>query len=291
MRRFGSFPLAAELPIPTSPMPDSAIGTKKLLKRTWWLALPLLGLLIFAFVTSQASPVDDTVPTQAAKVLAAYPHDATAFTQGLIFEDGLLYEGTGHYGQSSIRQVDLETGKTQLSQQLNSNYFGEGITALGDRIYQLTWKERVCVIYDKATLKYIDAARYAFLEGWGLTDDGTNFYFSDGSNTIRVLDVTTFKEIRRIRVKNGRRSVNNLNELEFVRGEIYANIWHSDLIARIDPQSGQVLGWIDCSQLYPLAQRPDREHVLNGIAYDQTGERLFVTGKYWPRLFEIEVPQ
>ncbi len=269
-------------------MSDSASGAKFLSNRNWWIALPIVaGLLLFA-VVSLAMPGDAPIPVHAVTVVARYPHDSAAFTQGLVVEAGVIYEGTGHYGQSTLRRVDLETGVVDRSMSLSADYFGEGITLLGEQIFQLTWQEGVCFLYDKQTLAPAGTLRYSH-EGWGLTNDGQHLYLSDGTSTIRVLDPKTLKPVRRIRVKQGRRLIDKLNELEFVDGEIYANIWYSDRIARIDPRSGDVLGWIDCSQLYPAASRPDREHVLNGIAYDKQTDRLFVTGKNWPHLFEIEV--
>ena len=259
-----------------------------MLRKFWWLA-PIVGVAIVAIVAVTAAPGGDAGENvQSVKVLGAYPHDADSFSQGLVIEGETIYEGTGKYGASVLRKVDLETGKVEMQVPLGAKYFGEGITIFGDRIYQLTWKERVCVVYDKATLKPLGTLPYLG-EGWGLTDDETHLYLSDGTSTIRVLDPQTFKVIRRISVKNGRRRVDKLNELEFVDGEIYANIWYSDLIARIDPQSGNLLGWIDCGSVYPAVRRPDREHVLNGIAHDAETGRLFVTGKNWPQLFEIEV--
>lgn len=268
-------------------MSDLEPGAKSLLKRTWWIALPIVGLLLFLIVKI-AMPGDEPVVVQAVKVVATYPHDSAAFTQGLAVEGNVLYEGTGHYGQSTLRRVDLQTGKVEKSMQLAGQYFGEGLSILDNQIFQLTWKEGVCFVYDKKTLQPAGTQRYTD-EGWGLANDGINFYLSDGSSTIRVLDAKTFKPVRRIRVKQGRRLVDKLNELEFVAGEIWANVWYSDHIARIDPRDGRVLGWIDCSQIYPARQRPDREHVLNGIAFDAETGKLYVTGKNWPQLFEIEI--
>ncbi len=258
-----------------------------MLKRTWWIALPVVGVLVLAVVTI-AMPGDEPLEVQTVKVIATYPHDATAFTQGLAVDGDVLYEGTGHYGQSTMRRVDLATGKVDKSMQLTGQYFGEGITVLDNQIFQLTWKEGVCFVYDTQTLKPLGTHRYAN-EGWGLANDGEHLYLSDGSSTIRVLDPKTFRQLRRIRVKQGRRLIEDLNELEFVDGEIYANVWYSDHIARIDPADGRVLGWIDCSQVYPANQRPDREHVLNGIAHDAATGKLYVTGKNWPQLYEIEI--
>lgn len=258
-----------------------------MLKKIRWLAVPLVGLIAFAII-SNAQPGDEPTKIQTAKVVASYPHDADAFTQGLIVVGNVLFEGTGHYGRSTLRKVDLATGKVEKSMQLAAEYFGEGITIVGERIYQVTWKEGICFVYDKNTLQVLGTLRYAG-EGWGLTNDGTHLYLSDGKSTIRVLDPETLKVVRRIRVKQGRRYIDKLNELEFIDGEIYANIWYSDQIVRIDPQSGEVLGWIDCGSVYPARQRPDREHVLNGIAYDQTSGKIFITGKNWPQLYEIEI--
>jgi glutamine cyclotransferase len=262
-------------------------GATSLIKRTWWIALPVVGVLVFAIV-SIALPGDEPIEVQQVKVVATYPHDPAAFTQGLVVEGNVVYEGTGHYGQSTLRRVNLETGQVEKSVQLPNQFFGEGITILGDQLYQLTWKEQVCFVYDKQTLQQLGTQRYNE-QGWGLANDGQYLYLSDGTSTIRVLDPQSFKQLRRIRVKQGRRLIDKLNELEFVNGELYANVWYSDLIARIDPADGRVLGWIDCSQVYPAARRPDREHVLNGIAFDQESGKLFVTGKNWPQLFEIEV--
>ncbi len=271
-------------------MTDLASGAKPLSKRAWWIALPTVGGLLLIVVVSLAMSSDDRIPIQSATVVASYPHDAGAFTQGLVIDQGTLFEGTGQYGQSTLRRVDLETGRVEKSMSLASDYFGEGITLMGEQIFQLTWKEGVCFLYDKQTLAPTGTLRYVG-DGWGLTNDGQHLYLSDGSSNIHVLDPKNLKRIRRIRVKQGRRAIDQLNELEFVEGEIYANIWHSDQIARIDPISGDVLGWIDCSQVYPVSSRQDREQVLNGIAYDSVAKRLFITGKNWPRLFEIQVPK
>lgn len=269
-------------------MTDKTSDKVLMLKKTWWLALPFAGLVIFVVVSAAGRPDDEATTVQSVQVVNTYPHDPDAFSQGLVVEGDVLYEGTGHYGESTLRKVDLTTGTVQMQIPLGPRYFGEGITILGNRIYQLTWREHVCIVYDKSTLKAIGSLPYSG-EGWGLTDDEKLIYLSDGTPTIRVLDPQTFKVLRRIRVKQGRRRIDNLNELEFVGGEILANVWYSDRIARIDPQTGSVLGWIDCSAIYPAHQRPDREHVLNGIAFDHASGRLFVTGKNWPQLFEIKV--
>ncbi len=221
------------------------------------------------------------------KVVAAYPHDPMAFTQGLVYHDGQLYEGTGLYGQSSIRRVDLKTGGVDKLRPLNSMYFGEGITILGDRLYELTWKKGVAIAYDLATFNPVATFQYTG-EGWGLTEDGTNLILSDGTATIRFIDPKTFAVVRTIAVHDGDQSIDRLNELEYIDGEIWSNIWYDDRIARISPDTGEVRGWIDLKSLYPDASRSS-EAVLNGIAYDRADKRIFVTGKNWPQLYQIEV--
>jgi glutamine cyclotransferase len=221
-------------------------------------------------------------------LIARYPHDPEAFSQGLVVAEGMLYEGTGQYGSSSLRQVDLQSGRVQRLIPLDRAYFGEGIAVLKDKLYQLTWKERVAIVYDLATLSPVTSFRYSG-EGWGLTSDGEQLILSDGSATLRFLDPNTFEVKRRLTVRTRAGEVDKLNELEYVNGEIYANIWYSDRIVRISPKTGEVLGWIDLSALYPARQRPSREHVLNGIAYDADQKRLYVTGKHWPQLYHIEV--
>jgi len=221
------------------------------------------------------------------EVVNTYPHDSAAFTQGLAFEDGLLYEGTGIEGRSSLREVVLETGKVRRKADLEAKFFGEGITLLDDRIYQLTWQNEVGFIYDRKTFERLSPFGYSG-EGWGLTNDGRHLIMSNGSATLQFLDPKTFRVVRQIRVTEDERLIRELNELEYVDGEIFANVWHVDRIARIDPASGRLTGWIDMSGLLP-GGRPHAEAVLNGIAYDRKGKRLFVTGKEWPKLFEIRI--
>jgi glutaminyl-peptide cyclotransferase len=213
------------------------------------------------------------------RIVRTYPHDPHAFTQGLVFVDGSMYESTGLNGQSSLRMVDLETGRILQSQPVDSKYFGEGLTAWSSTLVQLTWESHVALVYDRFSFRLLHTFSYRG-EGWGLTQDGKSLILSDGSDTLRFFDPATFREVRRI---------SEINELEFVHGEIYANIWHSDRIARIDPASGKVLGWIDLKGLLPPAEQSSPEAVLNGIAYDSARDRLYVTGKLWPKLFEIQV--
>jgi len=253
--------------------------------RTWMI---VLAVVVVGVATAAALPRDKGPPVDGFRLIASYPHDPEAFCQGLVVIDGAMYEGTGQYGSSSLRQVDLPTGKVQRFVPLNNAYFGEGIAVLKDKLYQLTWKERVAIVYDLASLSPVSSFRYQG-EGWGLTTDGELLIMSDGSSTLRFFDPNTFEVKRRVTVKNRGREVDKLNELEFVNGEIYANIWYSDRIARISPKTGEVLGWIDLSNLWPSLQRPSRETVLNGIAYDEKNKRLYVTGKNWPLLYHIEV--
>jgi glutamine cyclotransferase len=221
------------------------------------------------------------------RVVAAYPHDPSAFTQGLAVNDGRMYEGTGQFGSSSVRRVEIATGRVELIVPLNQAYFGEGITILNGRLYQLTWQSRIGSIYELETLDVLDTFRYSG-EGWGLTHDGEHLIVSDGSSSIRFLDPETFAVLKRLDVRENALPVTLLNELEYVDGEIWANVWHEDRIARISPISGEILGWIDLRGLYSRSAR-GTEDVLNGIAFDSNTGRLFVTGKNWPQLFEIEI--
>jgi glutamine cyclotransferase len=248
----------------------------------------LLLLLAAGMVGLIAAGRSTVAPVSGVEVVNVFPHDPAAFCQGLVYADGCLYEGTGGYGASSLRKVDLETGRVLRQADLQENIFGEGVTVWGETILQLTWKQRRAYAYDRDTFAYQQTFRYEG-EGWGLTHDGTHLIMSDGSATLRFLDPQTFAEVRRLTVRDGRRRIHNLNELEYVGGEIYANIWYEDRIARIAPADGRVLGWLDLSRLWPRRDRPTKEHVLNGIAYDAETGRLFVTGKNWPRLFEIRV--
>ena len=222
------------------------------------------------------------------EVIHSYPHDHTAFTQGLVFEDGKLYEGTGRYGYSTLREVQLETGEVMKSQKLDPKYFGEGITIYENKIIQLTWKSKVGFVYDLETFKLLEEFSYP-TEGWGLTHDGERLIMSDGSATLYFLDPVTFERVGRVNVTENGTAVSLLNELEYIKGEVYANVWFTDSIVRIDPATGNVTGRID---LKGLINPDDYDHdvgVLNGIAYDADRNRLFVTGKYWPKLFEIKL--
>jgi glutamine cyclotransferase len=222
------------------------------------------------------------------EIVNTYPHDNGAFTQGLVFEDNFIYEGTGLYGKSSLRKLDLETGRVLQSYELPAQYFGEGITVFQDIIIQLTWKSNTGFVYDRNDFKRLRNFTYA-TEGWGLTHDGERLIMSDGTSTLHFLDPETFGIIGHIEVFKNDTPIDNLNELEYINGQIYANIWQTDYIAIIAPQSGQVSGWIDLSGLLSSQHYSEPVDVLNGIAYDATNDRLLVTGKLWPRLFEIKL--
>jgi len=222
------------------------------------------------------------------RVVHAYPHDRQAYTQGLVFVDGHLYESTGLNGHSSLRMEDLESGRILQFHEVPSQYFAEGLTNWGSTLIQLTWQAHTALVYDRFSFRLLRTFHYDG-EGWGLTQDGRSLILSDGTATLRFFDPATFREVRRIIVKDHGSPVTQLNELEYINGQIYSNIWHSDRIARISPQTGKVLGWIDLSGLLPESQRSDPEAVLNGIAYDAAHNRLFVTGKLWPQIFEIKI--
>jgi glutamine cyclotransferase len=244
--------------------------------------------LLFLLAAALTPTLAHAVEPDTYQVIHTYPHDQQAFTQGLIYADGHLYESTGLEGHSSLRMEDLETGRILQFQDVPSQYFAEGLTQWGSTLIQLTWQSHVALVYDRVTFHFLHTLPYAG-EGWGLTQDGKSLILSDGTATLRFFDPTTFRELRRVTVKDHGAPVTQLNELEFVHGQIFANIWHSDRIARISPATGKVLGWIDLAGLLPPSQRSNPEAVLNGIAYDPAHDRLFVTGKLWPKLFEIKV--
>jgi len=221
-------------------------------------------------------------------VVRSFPHDRGAFTQGLLFRSGVFYEGTGLNGRSGIRKVKIETGEVLQSKALGAEYFGEGIADWKGSLIEITWQSEVGFVYDINTFERTRTWSYKG-EGWGLTHDGTRLIMSDGTSELRFLDPETFKETGRITVHDARGPVMRLNELEYVKGEIFANIWTTDRIARISPKDGRVTGWIDLTGLMSAAERGTRDAVLNGIAYDAAGDRLFVTGKLWPRVFEIRL--
>jgi glutamine cyclotransferase len=230
-------------------------------------------------------PLGGSLPVWGYTVRHIYPHDPGAFTQGLQYLDGVLYEGTGLNGRSSIRRVKLETGEVLQQRPVPQQHFGEGIVVWHSDLIELTWRSEVALVYDRTTFEPRRTFKYTG-EGWGLTEDGTSLIMSDGSAELRVLDPATFVERRRIKVTAEGAPVKNLNELEVVKGEIFANIWQTDYLARVSPATGNVTGWVDLSGLLSAAERASTD-VLNGIAYDAAHDRLFVTGKLWPKLFEI----
>jgi len=238
-------------------------------------------------LASQRPPEPRLLPTYGYRVVRVYPHDPKAFTQGLQYVDGFLYEGTGLNGSSSIRKVSLETGAVVQRRDVARAYFGEGIALLGADLFQLTWQSNVAFVYDSTTFEPRRTFKYKG-EGWGLTHDGTSLIMSDGTDQLRVLDPATFAERRRISVTAVGVPLRNLNELEYMNGEILANVWTTDAVARISPATGHVIGYIDLGGLLTPTER-DAVDVLNGIAYDKKGDRLFVTGKLWPKLFEIKI--
>jgi glutamine cyclotransferase len=230
----------------------------------------------------------DTTPVYTYKILNIYPHDQKAFTEGLVFEDGYLYEGTGIQGESTLRKVELETGKVLKIYHLPTQFFGEGVTIWDNTLIQLTWQSRIGFVYDKESFLLLREFAYP-TEGWGITHDGKHLIMSDGTATLYFLNPETFEEVRRIEVRDAGGLVTYLNELEYIQGEIYANVWLTNRIAIITPETGRVVGWIDLEGLLSKEDRLQPVDVLNGIAYDATRDRLFVTGKYWPKLFEIKL--
>lgn len=256
----------------------------------WILAFTLLGVTSAVTIVSLKimKHVSDDVSLRSFEVrqIADSPHDPSAFTQGLVFHDGKLYESTGQYGESTLREIDPDTGEVLRRIDLSSRSFGEGLTLWNNQLIQLTWRERTAFVYDLETMNRNGEWKYRG-EGWGLTHDGHHLILSDGSSTLKFLDPVSHAVTKRLRVIDRGRPVDKLNELEFVDGMILANVWYSDRIAQIDPETGEVIGWIDLSGLYPASQPRDREQVLNGIAWDESGRRLFVTGKNWPRMYQF----
>lgn len=222
------------------------------------------------------------------RVVASYPHDAKAFTQGLLWHDGGFYESTGLEGRSSVRRVEFPSGRVVKKASLSSDLFGEGLTLMGDRLINLTWQTRRGLVFDRASLRLLREFSYA-TEGWGLTNDGRDLIMSDGTSTLSYLDANTFKPLRRMAVTQNGQPLRMLNELEWIDGQIWANVWETNIIAQIDPASGRVVSTLDLTGILPPQAKKGGEDVLNGIAYDAQTKRVFVTGKLWPRLFHIAV--
>jgi glutaminyl-peptide cyclotransferase len=238
------------------------------------------------FVTSDVKPIKYTY-----QIVATYPHDVSHFTQGLEFHDNTLYEGTGQEGSSAIYRLDLKTGKAQKETKLEYQYFGEGITILNNKIFELTYKNDIGFVYDLNTFKILNTWKYKSKEGWGLTNDGKSLVMSDGTENIYFIHPENYKEINRIQVCDEHNVVKNLNELEYIKGEIWANIWTTDNIVIIDPKTGKVTGEVDLSGISGsiLQNQKEQMDVLNGIAWNPVTDKIYVTGKLWPKLFEIKL--
>ena len=269
------------------------------MKRCLWNRFSDLAILFLFVILPGFTPLSLTASAESAKAVASvpvynfkilniYPHDQNAFTQGLFFEKGFLYEGTGLNGQSALRKINLKTGDVLKIHKLPQEFFGEGIVLYNDKIIQLTWKSHVGFVYDKNSFKLLGTFSYP-TEGWGITYDGKQLIMSDGTANLYFLNPDTLKVTGRIEVRDQNIPVTKLNELEYVRGEIFANVWFTSRIARIDPQSGRVTGWIDLEGLSPFKNSDDQMKALNGIAYDSNNHRLFVTGKLWPNIYEIKL--
>ena len=250
-----------------------------------------LGLLAFCGCDRGGSqePSGPVAPVATVEVIRSFPHDTSAYTQGLVWHGGFLYESTGRTGHSSLRKVELATGKVLQKVDVPEPHFAEGLALFGGRLYQLTWQDRVGFIYDPGDFRQVGTFPYEG-EGWGLTTDGQSLILSDGSNQLRFIDPGSNTVRRTLSVMDGTAYVNDLNELEWVKGEVWANVWHTDRIARIDPQTGKVKGWVELTGMMDPSRLVDKESVANGIAYDAATDRLWVTGKLWPALFEITVP-
>jgi glutamine cyclotransferase len=242
--------------------------------------------------TTTAAPATPSgaagTPTYGYTLVSTLPHDPAAFTEGLFIKDGQLYESTGLEGKSEIRRSDLATGAVQLRRTLPAQYFGEGIVAFGDKLYELTWKNQKAFVYDLKTFAPVDTFTY-YGEGWALTTDGTDLYMSDGTARLRVIDPKTFAVKRTIDVHDGNSPVSQLNELEWYKGEILANVWQSMQLARIDPKTGSITGWVDLTGILAPADKNGTEDVLNGIAYDAATDKLYVTGKNYSKLYQIQI--
>lgn len=268
--------------------PAAAIG------RSTKLAFGFLtvGILAVAGALMWPEPSQPRARVIPLKIVRTLPHDRSSFCQGLVVQDGRLYEGTGHYGESRLRLLDLESGVPSVDVAMPDSVFGEGITILNGVLYQLTWKENVMLTYDPKTLKQTGGIPYqqidrSLKEGWGITHNDQQLIISDGTSYLRFIDLKTMKMVRRIKVKDGFRSISKLNELEYVNGQILANIWYSNQIAVIDPRTGRVQSWLDATKLRPASVAKDREAALNGIAWDTKAKKLYITGKNWPVMYEV----
>jgi len=249
---------------------------------------PALSAFVLLVTAIAARAETAKTPVNGYKIVATYPHSTSSYTEGFFYLNGLFYEGTGMTGRSAVLVVDPATGKAIQRHDIAPQYFGEGIVDWGPNLYEWTWQTHLCFVYDRFTLRPIKQFTYTG-EGWGITRTSKELITSDGTSTLRFRNPETFAETRHVVVKDGVTAVENLNELEFIHGEIFANVWHSDRIARISPRDGHVIAWIDLTGILPANQRVDSESVLNGIAYDPQKDRIFVTGKQWPTIFEIKI--
>jgi len=270
----------------------SEAGVFGFMKRAHLAAVMVIAAVFIAsgvwvvFLNSGQAPTDSDPPTfYTSSIVKTYPHDTMAFTEGLVFENGVLYESIGIYGTSSLRRVNLENGKVQQEVLLPEQYFGEGLTVVNGSLIQLTWQENIGFIYNKETFRLLGNFSYS-TQGWGLTYNDNELIMSDGTSNLYFLDPITFQKVRQVSIHDGNNSVTNINELEYINGDVYANIWRQQKIAIINAQTGTVKGWIDLTGIY---QSNNPEEVLNGIAYDQQTNRLFVTGKNWPNLYQITI--
>ena len=257
--------------------------------QTWWRRPRVqLRLAFVVALTSVGLTCNGGYASNDYEVVRRFPHDTTAYTQGLLYVDGQLYESTGQLGRSDVRRVDLETGRVQASTLLPTNRFGEGLALLGDKLYQLTWQTNVGYVYEAETLALVDSFTYAG-EGWGLATDGASLIMSDGTANLRFLDPESFEVTREVTVQDQGSSLTHINELEYVQGDLYANIYQSDRVVRIDPSTGNVQEWFNLSGFLPQDERTRNTDVLNGIAYHEGSGNLLITGKFWPALFEIRL--
>jgi len=265
---------------------SKAVFVNRFLKLFFPVFIVILAVVLILFCLDSKNP--DVFTNYTYEIINTFPHDRKAFTQGLVFENGVLYEGTGLPGRSSLRKVELETGNILQMHRLLTKFFGEGITIYRDNIIQLTFQENVGFVYNKDTFELLREFNYP-TEGWGITHDGRHLIMSDGTPTLYFLDPETFERVSRIKVYDRNAPLWGLNELEYVEGQIYANVWPAERIAIIAPDTGRVTGWIDMEGLLTQQDYTEYVDVLNGIAYDKNNGRLFVTGKFWPKLFEIKL--
>lgn len=255
-----------------------------------------LFLLLLVFIsifynvacTTENSSSENSSSVKDVVIINSYPHDTEAFTQGLVFHEGYIYESTGRYGKSTLRKVDLKTGEVKKVHNLSDHLFGEGITVINDKIYQLTWRSKKGIIYEIDSFKVLGFFNYPF-EGWGITNDQKNLIISNGTQNLYFYDPVSFKQVKKIKVTDMGEPISLINELEYIDGKIYANIWRSNKIISIDPDTGKVVNWYDLSGLQKEARGKNKIDVLNGIAFDKQNDRFFVTGKFWPKLFEIRL--